>query len=168
MKPDDLADIVAAVMREALAPLETRLAVLEATRPTEALVECTKTIGTLRERVAVVEAREPVPGPAGPPGKDGADGLGIDDVAVEHDGARGVTFKFMNGDRTKTIDTITLPFPIGRGIYTPGGTYATHDIVTHDGGWWECLKATSARPGTADGAGFWRLVVKSGDRKRGS
>ncbi len=46
------------------------------------LVEATKEIGTMRERLAVLETRALVPGPPGPAGRDGVDGVGFDDLGV--------------------------------------------------------------------------------------
>ncbi len=43
-------------------------------------------------------------------------------------------------------------------------SYAPGDVVTHGGSAWHCQKDTAAQPDTANGAAFWKLMVKRGDR----
>lgn len=132
-----------------------RLQTLEWTAKKEDAV--TKDVAALRERVAVVEVRGLVPGP---PGKDGADGLGFDDLSVRHDGERTFTFSMMRGDRTKDLGSFTVPVLIYRGVYLEGKTYEPGDTVTWAGSTWHCHKSTVTKPD--EGSGFWKLMVKRG------
>ncbi len=106
-----------------------------------------------------------VPGPQGVKGadglngRDGVDGLGFDDVAVLHDGERGVTIRFIKGDRIKEFG-FTMPADIYRGVYQDGKTYERGDGVTWGGSEWHCNDATTIKPG--DGSKSWTLKVKRG------
>lgn len=160
MQAEALAKAVADAIALALAPLRQRVAALEAKG-------LELDYGTVRERIAVLETRAPVPGPAGAdgaPGTDGAAGLGFDDLLVEHDGDRGLIFKMQRGDTVKEIGRATLPAMIYRGIYQHGMSYTPGDVVTYGGSAWHCQKETAAQPDTAIGAGYWKLMVKRGDR----
>lgn len=137
--------------------LSERLALVEGRVQDDALA---KELGTFRERVAVLETRAPVPGPAGQNGKDGADGMGWDDLAVQHDGERTFTVKLMRGERVKDAGTFTVPVDIYRGVYAEGSTYERGDGVTWGGSEWHCNEATSAKPG--EGSKAWTLKVKRG------
>ncbi len=164
MTPDELADLMLNTIRQAVAPLVTRIAVLE-TKAAEVEI-----IGMLRERLAVVEAREPIPGPPGPPGADGqpgADGLGFDHVTVKHDGRRTLTFACHSGDRSREMgDPVVLPIPVPEGRYAEGRTYEYGDLVTHDRSSWLCTKSTSTIPGTSAGVGYWLQLAARGERGR--
>lgn len=124
-----------------------------------------KDAAALRERVAVVETRAPLPGPAGKDGapglngKDGADGLGFDDMAVEFDGDRTVLFKFQRGAQMKTFP-IALPFLRYQGVYSEGKQYTPGDVVTWAGSTWTAHEQTTTKPG--DGSKAWTLIVKRG------
>ena len=219
MSPEDLdavATVIAEAVRDAQAPLLERLTVLE-TRLGE-LAEGWASIGTMRERLAVVEekahhppapidvtpvlerlanklrgecagvvgevmkdvvalriqtavleARAPVPGPAGHDGtngtdgtngKDGADGLGFEDAAVSFDGDRTLAFRLERGDRAKVFP-IVLPFLRYQGVFQDGKSYEPGDVVTWAGSSWHCTRsATHTKPG--DGAEGWTLIVKRG------
>jgi len=103
-----------------------------------------------------------LPGNAGEKGADGvngADGLGFDDLAVLHDGARGVTFRFIKGDRIKEFH-VTIPAVIYRGVYTDGKTYDVGDTTTWGGSLWHCNEPTTTKPG--EGSKAWTLTVKRG------
>lgn len=153
-----------------LSPVLERVASVEVRLST--LSDLTKDIGTLRERVAVVEVRQPIPGPPGVNGKDGADGMGWDDLAVEHDGERSFAVKLTRGDRVKDAGTFVIPAQIYRGIYTDGRTYEPGDTVTYARSLWHCLKTTILKPdavsrnavtgeaGGPQGKDFWKMVVK--------
>src|SRR5262245_20296522 len=122
----------------------------------------------LRERLAVLESKSAVPGPAGPAGPAGptgpagADGFGCDDITATQDpnASRLITLAFKRGDQTRTIGTLRLQTPRYCGIYEGGKAYAPGDQVTHKGSQWHCHTATSAIPG--DGASGWTLQVKCG------
>jgi len=128
-------------------------------------------LAAVSERVAVVETRAPVPGPAGQDGahgkdgadglngKDGADGLGFDDLAVAFDGDRTLDLTFARGTERKSFP-IVLPFLRYVGVYQDGKSYATGDVVTWAGSTWNANEATSSKPG--DGSKAWTLCVKKG------
>ena len=161
---DELAAVVGAVIREALAPVVARLAAAEAivgeikSHTVEEVKATRDTLLTLVAKVSAVEARPSVPGPPGPPGVDGKDGLGIDDLDVAV-ADRVLTFAFTNGTRTKTIAR-EIGVMLHKGIYAEAQTYAVGDCVTYDGSTWHCQTPTTGhKPGTSPD---WRLIVKRG------
>ena len=167
LDPGRLAADVVALLRRALTPVLARLSgldgavaelnaramALEARADAPALAA---DVGALRERVALLEARPLLPGPAGDPG---AAGVGFADPPVMYDGQRTFTFCFSDGQRT----VITAPLAIYQGIYAPGRLYAVGDLVTANGNLWHCHAATTTAPGT-DAA--WTLVVRRGKDAR--
>ena len=72
-------------------------------------------------------------------GKDGLDGLSIEDLSAEFDGERTLTLRFARGEVVKAIP-IVLPIPIDRGIYRPGNGYNKGDGVTCGGSFWVAQK----------------------------
>lgn len=97
----------------------------------------------------------------GAPGKDGADGVGFDDLCVEHDGERTVSLVFTKGERVKRFD-LTLPLVIDRGIYKPDLAIKAGDGVTWGGSYWIAQQdAPAGKPGEPASEG-WRLAVKRG------
>jgi hypothetical protein len=144
-------EVVALAIKAALAPLQAELAVLKALLPD---------VGALRERLAVVEARPPVPGPPGAPG---ADGLSCDELVASQDAEddRVVTLGYRRGDVTKTIGTLRLSTPRYCGRYEAERAYLPGDQVTHAGALWHCHAPTRTRPGDTDDG--WQLQVKRGD-----
>lgn len=146
------ADMAIVDLRERLTSLERRVV-------DDSL---TKEIGAIRERIAVVEVRAQVPGPAGKDGangKDGTDGLGFDDLSVDYDGDRTLALKFERGSQRKSFP-IALPFMRQQGVYIDGKSYVTGDVVTWAGSQWHCNEETSTKPG--EGSKAWTLVVKRG------
>jgi len=126
-------------------------------------------ISVLRERVAVAEIRQFIPGPMGrdgQPGRDGkdgtngTDGLGWDDLAVEQADERTFTIKCLRGLQVKELGTLTFPVQIYRGVYVDGKTYERGDGVTYGGSEWHCNETTAIKPG--DGSKGWTLKVKRG------
>jgi hypothetical protein len=128
--------------------------------------------------VAAVEARAPIPGPAGKDGergadgkdgtpgvngKDGHDGLGFEDLDVEFDGDRTLALKFARGSLKKTFP-IELPYMRYQGVYIEGKSYAVGDTVTWANSGWYCREATIAKPG--DGSRAWQLFVRKGSDGR--
>ncbi len=111
------------------------------------------------------KAVDAIPKPIdGKDGRDGTNGVGWDDMQVEHDGKRGVTLKWIKGD-AQHIAEIVIPCVIDAGFFKEGQTYEQGDGVTFGGSYWIAQKATSAKPevGTED----WRLAVRKGrDGKR--
>lgn len=137
---DAVALAVAEGLRGRLEAAEARLQVLEG----------------LRERVAVAESRAGVPGP---PGADGRDGLGFEDLAVEFDGVRTLALTFTRGSERKVFP-LAIPFLRHAGVYREGAAYEPGDVVTWAGSMWHCFEATTTKPG--DGAKAWQLIVKRG------
>ena len=163
MQPDDLADIVV----DALRPLVARLTELErkSAAPDMPQMVLNGIVSTMRERIAVLEVRAPVPGPPGAAGRDGIDGVGFGDLTVDYDGERTFTIRAVRDAQTKDVGRFTLPIPIYRDVWTRrDAAYTTGDIVTHNGSGWICRKDTTTQPDTDAGAGFWKLFVKRGDR----
>lgn len=129
-------------------------------------------IADARERLAAVEVRQPIPGPAGKdgkdgvdgkdgaPGRDGQDGTGWDGLIVEPAGERGFTFKSFRGDRVTDHGTFAMPTPVYRDVYRDGTTYERGEMVTYGGSMWHCNESTRTKPG--DGLKAWTLVVKRG------
>jgi hypothetical protein len=94
-----------------------------------------------------------------PAPKDGADGLGFDDMSVEHDGGRGFTLRFARGEIVKEF-AFALPVVLDAGVWRDGKSYAAGDGVTWAGSYWIAQKDTESKPDAADGG--WRLAVKRG------
>ncbi|HEY1182196.1 MAG TPA: hypothetical protein VGE56_07835, partial [Rhodocyclaceae bacterium] len=92
-------------------------------------------------------------------GKDGRDGVGFDDLEVEFDGAKTVTFKLVRGDVTKQFD-LTMPVVVDCGVFKEGHVYTPGDAVTWGGSYWIAQKETGAKPDSAESG--WRLAVKKG------
>jgi integrin beta 3 len=124
----------------------------------------------VRGRVAALEARPAVPGPAGvdgapgAAGQDGADGLTFGDLVIEQLSEREVLVKAIAGERVKELGRLVFPVVLDAGTYTAGRLYEKGDAVSYDGSLWIARQATTARPATADGAAGWRLAVKRGGR----
>lgn len=112
----DPAVVVSAIetaVKSALGPVVGRLRALE-TSAAE--------LQAVRERVAALEARPPLPGPPGPPGEPGRPGA---------DGLPGMTY---------------------RGVYVPDAKYGRGDCVTAGGSLWHCNAETADRPGAGSPA----------------
>lgn len=147
---------------ERLAAIDAQISGLGDLRDRVLSVEA-KDLGAIRERLAVVETRAPIAGPAGADGqagKDGADGLGFDELLAEHDGERTVTLKAVRGDRVKALGAFVFPVEIYRGVYIDGKSYDRGDCVTWGGSEWHCNEVTAAKPG--EGSKGWTLKVKKG------
>lgn len=127
-----------------------------------ALADATKDIGDIRERIAMVEVRAQVPGPAGKDGdrgENGKDGLGFDDLSVDFDGDRTILLKFECGQQRKTFP-IQLPYLKYEGLYQENRAYVRGDVVTWGGNMWYCGDTdTISRPGASKS---WQLCVKRG------
>jgi integrin beta 3 len=122
----------------------------------------TKAVAAVSERVAVLETKAPVPGPAGKdgaPGRDGADGLGFDDFEeVQDDDGRTITRRYKSGDRVKEFVHKTA-VELYRGVYVEGKTYERGDRVTWAGSEWHANETTTTKPGESKA---WTLTVKRG------
>lgn len=163
---DELASV-----RDRLTAIETKSAIPPTAEPlladAKAAIDAVRDqVGDLRERVAVVETRQPIPGPPGKDGangangKDGADGIGFDEIVAIQVGEREVTLKGTKGDRTKDLGTIVIPAEIYRGVFDEGKPYQRGDCVTWAGSEWHCNEPTTTKPG--EGLKAWTLKVKRG------
>jgi hypothetical protein len=136
-----------------LVTLGERVATVERRTTDDSLA---KDVSALRERMAVLEVRAGVPGP---PGKDGTDGLGFDDLSVDFDGDRTLALRFSRDGQTKVFP-VALPYQRYQGVYHEGQTYSLGDLVTWGGSTWHANEATASKPG--DGTKAWTLCVKKG------
>lgn len=87
----------------------------------------------------------------------GDDGMGFDDLAVEHDGDRGFALVLRRGER-EARHSFTLPVVIDRGVWRDGA-YERGDAVTWAGSLWIARRDTTDKPESSDA---WRLAVKRG------
>jgi hypothetical protein len=92
------------------------------------------------------------------PPQDGKDGVGFDDLQLEYDGERLVTFNFIKGDNVKSFN-LSFPVPMDRGIWKQG-EYFQADMATREGSMWIATRDTTTVPGMPDSD--WRLCVKRG------
>jgi hypothetical protein len=100
-----------------------------------------------------------VVGKDGDSGKDGADGLGFDDLSATYDGERGVVLKFQRGEVVKEF-ALHLPVVIDRGYWREGTEAKAGDAMTHDGTLWIALRDTKAKP--ARESEDWRIGARKG------
>jgi hypothetical protein len=112
---EGIAPVVRDVVRTALDEVATRVQGVDA--QLAGLVTATTEIGTMRDRLAELEARPLLPGPPGPDGAPGPPGK---------DGAPGLEYC---------------------GVFAEGQVYTLGQIVTAGGSAWHCNEATSTRPG---------------------
>ena len=157
-----IADAVLLAMEALVGPLIERVATLEESLMAAGVTsgQLTYDVTGLRERVAVLEVKAPVPGPPGVDGTDGADGLGIHDLSVDFDGERTLALTFMRDGVTKVFPVELSGYPLYRGVYAEGKPYVSGDRVTWAGSEWHCQAATTSKPG--NGAKAWTLCVKCG------
>ena len=162
--PDIVGQAINDTIDAALSPIKTTVTELRARL--DEMKERLRDADSLRERVAAVESRPPIPGPKGEDGKDGndgspgVDGLGFDDLAVEYDGERTIILSFLRGIQTKRFP-IELPILKYCGVWTEGQSYKLNDVVTLSGSAWICTAhETVVRPG--DNSSGWQLMVKRG------
>jgi hypothetical protein len=86
------------------------------------------------------------------------DGFGFDDLSVEYDGERCITFKFMKGGDVKEFP-IHIDVLLDRGVYRDDSVYQKSDVVTWGGSLWIAQVDSPGHP--RDGSS-WRLSVKAG------
>ena len=110
--------------------------------------------GSIRS-LGVVVGRD---GAQGPPGKDGLDGVGFDDLEVI-DGEREAKLRFVRGDNVKEYPLRKDGF-WDRGVYKAGETYLRGDAVSFGGSLWIAQCDTTEKPG--NGNDSWRMAVKHG------
>lgn len=167
------AQVAAVITRMAAAEFRVELKAAETTPllaaiadRTKALADLTTDVSAMRERLAVVETRAPVPGPAGVNGadglhgKDGADGLSFGDLSLLQEDDRTVVLRATRGDGVKELGRLTFPAEIYRGVFVDGKTYDRGDRVTWAGSEWHANESTTTKPG--DGSKAWTLTVKRG------
>jgi len=94
----------------------------------------------------------------GKDGKDGIDGVGFDDLQLEYNGDRTLTFKFVKGENVKLYD-LHMDIPLFKDVWR-AGEYQAGDEVVRDGSMWIATKKTETVPG-APGSD-WRLCTKRG------
>jgi len=112
----------------------------------------------LEMKRVVLEEVAKIPAPLnGKDGRDGADGMTLDDAELVADES-GWALRLSAGGRTKDFP---LPIPHDVGPWTAGATYAAGAGVSWDGGYWIAKSATSDQPGSSDA---WRLAVRRGNR----
>lgn len=150
---DDLIDAVQNFIEAKIAPLREKILLQQAE------------IEHLKSRPEPQPGRDGLPGAPGTPGrdgapgKDGADGLGFDNLTVEHDGERLITVRVTNGERTRSFP-ITIPCMIYREVYRAETAYQKGDCVSFGGSIWTALRDTTEKPG--NGSEDWKLSVKHG------
>src|SRR5690606_11595988 len=80
-----------------------------------------------------------LPGDAGPKGDPGTDGLGLDEMAVDYDGERTMSLRFVRGDQVKEYPLV-LPIVLDKGVWVERGPegrgYAKGDGTTFGGSFW--------------------------------
>lgn len=154
-------EIAHEIAQEAVQDVTGRVALVETHAPRLVRAEAnldamTGILGTVRERLAVVETR---PASAGPPGPPGADGT-LEQLRCEYDGERTIRLVTKAGTVIEG-GTITLPIPLFQGPHDPTRTYQKGDLVQWNGGGYLCIAPVEAgRP--HEGAKGWRLFVKPG------
>jgi len=167
----DLGDLPTrvAVLETQTAGLDGRVTALEQEQETLAAAArgfdaaLAKDLAIVRERVAVVEVRQPVPGPAGERGENGTDGRNgtVDELRLKCVPVTERSFQLYAGDGVPIEGgLLELPIDIYRGVYQDGKTYERGDGVTWAGSAWHCNEPTTTKPG--DGSRAWTLRVKRG------
>lgn len=105
-------------------------------------------------------ANIPEPSP-GRDGKDGTDGIGIDDFEIDYDGGRTFTLKWEGAGKVVT-KTFKVPVMIHRGVFKSGDVtqWERGDVLTYAGSMWlaKCDDPGAPGPGNTN----WQLVVKRG------
>lgn len=85
---------------------------------------------------------------------------GVADLRFEReDDGRTVKITMAYTGSPATVQRLTFPAAIYRGIYQAGTIYDEGDMATWDGSVWNAVKSTSDKPGASDA---WRLSVKRG------
>lgn len=93
------------------------------------------------------------------PARDGADGLGFEDMEEElADDGRTIVRRYRRGDLVKEFRH-SVAVVLDRGVYKAGQEYEPGDAVTFGGSLWIAQAKTSERP---EGGDAWRLAVKKG------
>jgi hypothetical protein len=94
-------------------------------------------------------------------GKDGAPGLGFDDMWAEFDGERTLTLRWAKDERMME-KAFRIAVPLYRGTWKAENTYERGDLTTYAGGMWFCSNPTAEKPGDGDETKTgWRLATKA-------
>lgn len=94
----------------------------------------------------------------GAPGKDGRDGLGVEDFDATIDG-RTITLTIRRGEFVKSR-TLKIPAVLDAGVFRDGANYEKGDGVTFGGSFWIAQNDNpKGKPGLSSD---WRLAVKKG------
>lgn len=113
-----------------------------------------------RDGLPGIQGEKGLDGKDGRDGVDGKDGLGFDDLRVEFDGERTLTFIFERGDQVQRYE-VKLSSMLYRGVWRDDVAYEKGDVTTYGGGMWHCNEDAfiSERP---DRSKNWQLAVKRG------
>lgn len=93
-------------------------------------------------------------------GRDGADGLGFDDMSADSDGEGRVTLKFMRGQQVKEFP-LTFEIPVYRGYWREGRKCEAGHMLTHEGSVWIAKRANCSKP-CLENKEDWQLAVRKG------
>lgn len=99
-----------------------------------------------------------------PKPRDGVDGMGFDDLVIEHDGERALSFVLRQGEREKRFDAHLAGVILDRGFWDRGREYKAGDGVTFHGCFWIAKRDTQVQPAPGDD---WRRAVNKGRDARG-
>lgn len=100
-------------------------------------------------------------------GRDGADGVGFDDMSAEVDGEGRVLLKFMKGAQIKEFP-LEFGIPVYRGYWREGRKCKSGHMLTHDGNVWIALRDNCSKP-CHENKEDWQLSVRKGrDGKDGA
>ena len=113
-------------------------------------------------RRLVLDAVAQIPRPKD--GRDGIDGVGFDDLAIEYDGERGFSIVFIKGEQRKSFGPYSIPTVLYREVWKDGKAYEKGDAVTWGGSLYIAREANiGAKPGGAGAESrVWVMAVKEG------
>lgn len=97
-------------------------------------------------------------------GKDGADGLGFDDMQAEADGEGNVTLKLVRGGIVKEFP-LSFAVPVYKGYWRQGTKAAKGNVLTHKGNAWIALTDTQDEP-TRENKAVWQILAAKGSDGR--
>lgn len=93
-------------------------------------------------------------------GKDGADGLGFDDMQAETDGEGNVTLKLVRGGIVKEFP-LSFAVPVYKGYWRQGTKASKGNVLTHKGNAWIALTDTQDEP-TRENKAVWQILAAKG------
>ena len=92
-------------------------------------------------------------------GRDGTDGLGFGDLKAIFDGERTITLIAVQGEKVNHLGDFIFPILLDRGVFKSDSAYTRGDVVSFGGSLWIAQRDTKDKPETSDA---WRLSVKRG------